>query len=82
MSTSTKRVRPTLEEEFGPSPRVTDREAAHLVGVSVETFRRWVSDGYAPAGQKLGPGKFGTVRWSRSEIEGWIADRPRAGSAV
>ena len=72
-------ARPKNERPEGPKPMVTAHEACHMAGVSIDTWRRWNRLGQCPAGRKIGPG---TVRWSRAEIEKWLAESPTAGSAA
>jgi len=49
-------------------------EAACLLAVGKRTFHRWASQGRAPRGLKLSPGRRGAMRWRRSELLQWVAD--------
>ena len=50
-------------------------EVLSRCGVSYTTVWRWVRSGRFPAPVKIGPR---AVRWRESEIEAWLAERPRA----
>ncbi len=54
---------------------LTKKQVAQLRQQSIRTVDRDVKDGRFPAGIKLGAGKGGAVRWLRSTVEKWIADR-------
>jgi hypothetical protein len=54
-----------------------DLRAAGIVS-NWQTLRTWQRTQAFPAGRLFGPN---TRRWSRAEIEEWLASRPAAGAA-
>lgn len=46
------------------------REVAQMVGVSVETLRRWRRDSTGPAARRIGPR---TVRYERAAVVAWMS---------
>jgi predicted DNA-binding transcriptional regulator AlpA len=46
-----------------------------LTGCAQSTWHRYVKDGHAPRGRRLGPN---TVGWPLSEIQAWLKSRPLA----
>jgi len=54
---------------------LTKKQVAQLRKQSTRTVDRDVDAGRFPKGIKLGKGKSGAVRWPRSVVEQWIADR-------
>ena len=55
-------------------------ELAEKLGVSQTTIYRWVEDGHFPRPMVLGPeteSKNSSIRWSWSEVETWLENRPR-----
>ena len=53
----------------------TKKQITQKLKRSTRQFDRDVKDGRFPAGIKLGEGKGGAVRWPKSVVEKWIADR-------
>ena len=49
-----------------------------MLGIKRTTLWRRVRNGELPAPLKLGGPKSRAVGWRRSELDAWIADRPRA----
>lgn len=49
-----------------------------LLGISRTTVWRRVKNGEIPAPIRLGGTKSQAIGWRRTEIERWLADRPRA----
>lgn len=54
---------------------LTKKQVAQLRKQSTRTIDRDVESGRFPKGIKLGTGKSAAVRWPRSVVEKWIADR-------
>lgn len=52
-----------------PSPTLTAKETAELLGCSVRSLWRWEAQGKIPEGRRIGR----TVRWDRREIENWLS---------
>ena len=65
-------------------PLLTPDEVAALLGVSVDTVRKWREMGTGPAVTKLGAGKNSLVRYSRGDLATWLrrnrTDRPPVSS--
>lgn len=53
-------------------------EVARFLGCSRSSLVRWAADGEFPQPVKIGPRR---VAFRRSEIEAWLADRPRVGAS-
>jgi len=53
---------------------LTTREAAELCGIGERTLWRWSRTGVAPEALKIGAGKQGAVRYSRTTLLRWIAE--------
>ncbi|MGE0878656.1 MAG: helix-turn-helix transcriptional regulator [Acidimicrobiia bacterium] len=49
----------------------TTEEVAEYLSVSVNTVRKWRADGSGPRGLRLGR----VVRYSRADVEHWLAER-------
>lgn len=62
-----------------PEERLTIGEAARLVGVSVDTLRRWAKAGHVPQ-ERVGPG--GHRRFRRADVEALIAAEPGESKVV
>lgn len=54
---------------------LTKRQVAQIRNQSTRTVDRDIENGRFPKGIKIGNGKGGAVRWPRSVVEKWIADR-------
>ena len=54
---------------------MTQREVAGLLGVSVETLRRWRRASTGPAARRLGPR---VVRYDRAAVLAWLSTRGAA----
>jgi prophage regulatory protein len=54
-------------------------EVVSWLGVARSTIYRWVDEGHFPKPVVLGPekDKNSTTRWLRTEVEQWLASRPR-----
>jgi len=54
-------------------------EVVEWLGVARSTVYRWVEEGHFPRPVVLGPEteKNSTMRWLRTEVEQWLASRPR-----
>ena len=61
--------------ETTPDRLLTRGAVERRTGLSRTSIYKWMSEGRFPVPIKLGPG---AVRWPASEIEDWIASRPRA----
>jgi excisionase family DNA binding protein len=57
---------------------LTAAQAAERIGVHIETLRKWVRTGKIPRVSL--PGKGSDVRFSKSQLDKWIADRSLKGS--
>ncbi len=55
------------------------REVSDILGVPVRTLHRWRAHGDGPPGVRLAGT---TVRWRRSALLGWIAEREAADQAA
>lgn len=55
-------------------------DLADWLGVSRTAIYIWVKEGHFPKPVVLGPstGKNSTTRWLRSEVDEWLANRPRS----
>jgi prophage regulatory protein len=51
---------------------VSSRGKAGRVPISAATWWRWIAEGKAPAGFKLGPN---TTVWDLDVVEAWLAQR-------
>lgn len=51
---------------------VSSKEKKGRVPVSAATWWRWIAEGKAPAGFKLGPN---TTVWDLDEVDAWLAKR-------
>jgi predicted DNA-binding transcriptional regulator AlpA len=54
---------------------LTKKQVAQIVKRSTRSIDRDIEQGNFPRGIKLGTGKSGAVRWPRSVVEQWIAER-------
>ncbi len=54
---------------------LTKKQVAQVVKRSTRSIDRDIEQGNFPRGIKLGTGKSGAVRWPRSVVEQWIAER-------
>jgi predicted DNA-binding transcriptional regulator AlpA len=72
-----KQVEPVEPVEVEPADLLNKADLIELFGISQPTLDRWRKhDKTFPACRWLGPA---TPRWSRREIEAWIASRPAGG---
>ena len=62
------------DRETAPAPLMARDEVIAAIGLSVPTLYRYMAAGHFPRPIKLG---LHFVRWHRSEVELWLADRPR-----
>ena len=65
-----------------PSRLLSRAEVLEIVGVTYPTLWAWVRDGHFPAARVLGfkkteGNKGGRVAWLESEVQAWIASRPK-----
>lgn len=58
-----------------PNERLTEREAAAIVGVHMVTLATWRKQGTGPAYMKLGEKKNSPVRYERDDLEAWLQAR-------
>ena len=56
-------------------PLLTGREAAAMARVSEKTLANWRSLGIGPSYTKLSPGRGGRIRYRRSDVLAWLAQR-------
>lgn len=54
---------------------LTTEEVAELLQVSPELVRQWRSRGEGPRSYKLSPGRSGTVRYRREDVDAWLRTR-------
>lgn len=54
---------------------LTKKQVAQIVKRSTRSIDRDIEQGNFPKGIKLGAGKGGAVRWPKSVVEDWIAQR-------
>ena len=68
-TSSTEETRPAREELLNP------REVHRDYGFSPETLANWRWAGRGPAYIKTSPGRGGRIKYKRSAIEQWLAER-------
>lgn len=54
---------------------LTAREAGAMARVSEKTLANWRSLGVGPPYTKLSPGRGGRIRYRRSDVLAWLAQR-------
>lgn len=61
------------------APRYIDAsEICRRLGIGISTLRDWRRAGLSPEGQRIGRQ---AVRWLDSDLDAWLATRPRAAGA-
>jgi len=59
---------PTVTPELLTAP-----QAAELLSVGQRTLTRWSAEGRAPQPVKIVPGRRGTSRYRRADLEAWVS---------
>ena len=65
----------TLHNPYRPDRLLRRQEVEKRCGLARTTIYRWMRAGMFPEPLRVGPR---AVRWPESEIEHWLAARPRA----
>lgn len=61
---------------------ITPKDLAKELGVSTETLKSWRQRCIGPAFIKLGDDPRGHVRYTRTDVDAWLAARKMGGAAV
>lgn len=61
--------------------KLTPRELADELGVSLQTLANWRWSGVGPRYTKLGDGRTSPVRYRRADVDAWLAARESGAAA-
>jgi predicted DNA-binding transcriptional regulator AlpA len=61
-----------------PLPLLSERDVAHITGLSLASVRRWRLVGQGPRYLKLGR----AVRYQREDLAAWLKSRPGGGEVA
>ncbi|MFF9117284.1 helix-turn-helix transcriptional regulator [Streptomyces massasporeus] len=61
--------------------KLTPRELAEELGVSIQTLANWRWTGVGPRYTKLGNGRTSPVRYQRADVDAWLQARENGAAA-